>query len=137
MIEKYLRLNHHSRDTNAYIMRLDKIYKIAANKKTECRKDKNKLLLWYGCKLTNCIGILLNGFKILPPESPMIGYLFGKGIHFYDLSNKAIKECYASSRNNEIILLLCQVTMNDTNEITKTDFNSFQEKYHPLKCVVK
>ncbi len=54
---------------------------------TRYTKDiHNKKLLWHGSRLTNFVGILSQGLRIPPPEALIIGYPFGKGVYFADMS---------------------------------------------------
>jgi poly [ADP-ribose] polymerase len=50
---------------------------------------RNKMLLWHGSRLSNFVGILSQGLRIAPPEAPVTGYMFGKGIYFADISSKS------------------------------------------------
>ena len=43
------------------------------------------MLLWHGSRLTNWVGILSKGLRIAPPEAPVTGYMFGKGVYFADM----------------------------------------------------
>lgn len=51
----------------------------------------NRQLLWHGSRTINFASILKNGLKIAPPEAPVTGYMFGKGIsneiHYCVLDN--------------------------------------------------
>ena len=47
-----------------------------------------RLLLWHGSRSTNFAGILKQGLRIAPPEAPVTGYMFGKGIYLADVSYK-------------------------------------------------
>merc|ERR1712110_531982 len=38
-------------------------------------------------------GILKNGLKIAPPEAPVTGYMFGKGVYFADACSKSAHYC--------------------------------------------
>lgn len=40
----------------------------------------DRRLLWHGSRATNYGGILSSGLRIAPPEAPVSGYMFGKGI---------------------------------------------------------
>lgn len=40
----------------------------------------NHRLLWHGSRLSNIVGILSQGLRIAPPEAPVNGYNFGKGV---------------------------------------------------------
>ncbi|KAK0279647.1 hypothetical protein LTR35_008370, partial [Friedmanniomyces endolithicus] len=48
-------------------------------------KDKNRRLLWHGSRTTNFGGILSQGLRIAPPEAPVNGYAFGKGVYLADI----------------------------------------------------
>lgn len=41
----------------------------------------DRRLLWHGSRATNFGGILSQGLRIAPPEAPVSGYMFDKGIH--------------------------------------------------------
>ena len=49
-------------------------------------KMKNRKLLFHGSRMSNWCGILSQGLRIAPPEAPVTGYMFGKGIYFADMS---------------------------------------------------
>ena len=48
------------------------------------------MLLWHGSRLTNWVGILSKGLRIAPPEAPVTGYMFGKGVYFADMVSQYI-----------------------------------------------
>ena len=53
--------------------------------KPYCKKLKDNVqLLWHGSRMTNYAGILSSGLRIAPPEAPVTGYMFGKGIYLAD-----------------------------------------------------
>ena len=56
----------------------------------------NRQLLWHGSRLTNWVGILSQGLRIAPPEAPVTGYMFGKGVYFADMVSKSANYCFAS-----------------------------------------
>ena len=45
----------------------------------------NRMLLWHGSRISNFAGILSQGLRIAPPEAPVTGYMFGKGVYFADM----------------------------------------------------
>ena len=49
-------------------------------------KLKNRKLLFHGSRISNMCGILSQGLRIAPPEAPVTGYMFGKGVYFADMS---------------------------------------------------
>lgn len=64
-------------------------------------------MLWHGSRLTNFVGILKHGLRVAPPEAPITGYMFGKGIYFADIASKSAQYCQASKNNPVGCLLLC------------------------------
>ncbi|KAJ3533877.1 hypothetical protein NM688_g7220 [Phlebia brevispora] len=71
--------------------------------------DGERLLLWHGSRTTNFAGILKQGLRIAPPEAPVTGYMFGKGVYFADMMSKSANYCYAHLSHNTGLLLLCEV----------------------------
>jgi len=67
----------------------------------------NKMLLWHGSRLTNWVGIISQGLRIAPPEAPVSGYMFGKGVYFADMVSKSANYCCTSRDNNIGLLTLC------------------------------
>jgi hypothetical protein len=49
------------------------------------------------------------GLRIAPPEAPVTGYMFGKGVYFADMFSKSANYCYASEASRSGVLLLCEV----------------------------
>ncbi|ERN17083.1 hypothetical protein AMTR_s00044p00081650 [Amborella trichopoda] len=50
----------------------------------------------------------LEGLRIAPPEAPVTGYMFGKGVYFSDMFSKSSNYCYSSHSSWAGVLLLCQ-----------------------------
>ncbi|KAK5742078.1 hypothetical protein LTR17_003586 [Elasticomyces elasticus] len=91
-------------------------------------KDKNRRLLWHGSRTTNYGGILSQGLRIAPPEAPVNGYAFGKGVYLADISTKSANYCVSSSSGNTGLLLLCEAELgNPMYELMGGD-SSAQEK---------
>jgi poly [ADP-ribose] polymerase len=94
------------------------------------------MLLWHGSRLTNWTGILSqghsfshlcgsflascnniwlkhgctsSGLRIAPPEAPVTGYMFGKGVYFADMFSKSANYCYPTPTAADGVLLLCEV----------------------------
>lgn len=76
-------------------------------------KNKNRRLLWHGSRSTNYGGILSQGLRIAPPEAPVSGYMFGKGVYFADMSSKSANYCCPYNSGNMGLLLLCDVELGD------------------------
>lgn len=64
------------------------------------------MLLWHGSRIANFVGILSQGLRIAPPEAPVSGYLFGKGIYLADLAEKSIHYCRSGLNPKALILLI-------------------------------
>ncbi|CAL8278860.1 unnamed protein product [Lota lota] len=84
----------------------------------------NKTLLWHGSRLSNWVGILSQGLRVAPPEAPVTGYMFGKGIYFADMSSKSANYCFTNQRNNIGLLLLSEVALGDCNELLDSDYEA-------------
>ncbi|XP_058823403.1 poly [ADP-ribose] polymerase [Topomyia yanbarensis] len=125
VLEKYVK-NTHAATHTAYELEISEIFKI--KRKGEERRFKpfkklhNRKLLWHGSRLTNYVGILTHGLKIAPPEAPVTGYMFGKGIYFADMVSKSANYCCTSSLNSTGLMLLCEVALGDTVEYTNAHY---------------
>ena len=107
----------------------------------------NHYLLFHGTKIFNLIGIFSNGLKIAPPEAPMTGYMFGKGIYLADMYEKSINYCdtIQEKENNKktktySFILLCEAALGkmyepkkDKLDLEKLPF--LNEGYNSLKSV--
>jgi hypothetical protein len=83
------------------------------------------MLLWHGSRVSNYVGILSQGLRIAPPEAPVSGYLFGKGIYFADMASKSLNYCYP---NNQVgLALLCEVALGDIEEFHDFDSEARQK----------
>jgi len=68
------------------------------------------------------MGILSQGLRIAPPEAPVTGYMFGKGVYFADISSKSANYCCTSKANTEGIMLLSEVALGTTNDLTEAKY---------------
>ncbi|KAI6784882.1 Poly [ADP-ribose] polymerase-like protein [Emericellopsis cladophorae] len=73
----------------------------------------DRRLLWHGSRATNFGGILSQGLRIAPPEAPVSGYMFGKGIYLADMSSKSANYCCSYITGGEALLLLCEAELGD------------------------
>ncbi|XP_042562084.1 poly [ADP-ribose] polymerase 2 isoform X2 [Clupea harengus] len=125
VIEKYLRSTHAPTHSD-YTMTVLDIFAV----EREGENDKflsqlhNRMLLWHGSRLSNWVGILSQGLRVAPPEAPVTGYMFGKGIYFADMSSKSGNYCFASQKHNIGFLLLSEVALGDTNELLAADYDA-------------
>ncbi|KAI9781135.1 MAG: hypothetical protein M1835_004358, partial [Candelina submexicana] len=74
-------------------------------------EGSDRRLLWHGSRCTNFGGILSQGLRIAPPEAPVSGYMFGKGIYLADISSKSANYCNYHSSGNIGLLLLCEAEL--------------------------
>ncbi|CAK5033987.1 unnamed protein product [Meloidogyne enterolobii] len=114
LINRYLANTHASTHTiKLEIINVLKIQRLMEVKNFK-KEMGNRYLLWHGSRLTNYAGILSQGLRIAPPEAPVTGYMFGKGIYFADMVTKSANYCYAMS--GEGLLLLCDVALGEIQE---------------------
>jgi len=117
-------------------------------------------LLWHGSKVSNVLGILMKGLKIAPAESPVTGYMFGKGIYFADVFAKSAgysttrtghgyrhfgRHMYhaakAKSPTADIdhlkVMLLCEVAIGETCKLRNADssLTKAPEDFHSVQGV--
>ena len=117
LINKYLQTSH-AATHSSYTLELEDLF-VMRSESEEIRFTNdigNRMLLWHGSRLTNFVGILSQGLRIAPPEAPVTGYMFGKGIYLADMSSKSANYCYTSRDNNTGILLLCDSALGEMNE---------------------
>ena len=89
------------------------------------RADSNRLLLWHGSRTTNYGGILSQGLRIAPPEAPVNGYMFGKGVYLADISTKSANYCMSYSSGGHGLLLLVEAELGrPMYELTGADCNA-------------
>ncbi|MCJ1404719.1 hypothetical protein MMC11_007945 [Xylographa trunciseda] len=74
-------------------------------------KKNDRRLLWHGSRTTNYGGILSQGLRIAPPEAPLSGYAFGKGVYLADVSSKSAQYCQPGMSGGTGILLLCEAEL--------------------------
>ncbi|KAK4463012.1 putative poly polymerase 2 [Cladorrhinum samala] len=75
--------------------------------------NQNRRLLWHGSRCTNFGGILSQGLRIAPPEAPVSGYMFDKGIYLADMASKSANYCCSYLSDNTALLLLCEAELGD------------------------
>ncbi|KAF3919977.1 hypothetical protein AA313_de0209398 [Arthrobotrys entomopaga] len=85
----------------------------------------NRRLLWHGSRATNFAGILSQGLRIAPPEAPVNGYMFGKGVYLADISTKSAGYCVPSISGHMGLMLLCEAQLGDPMlELTNADYDA-------------
>ncbi|XP_062386566.1 poly [ADP-ribose] polymerase 2 [Sardina pilchardus] len=125
VIEKYLQSTHASTHSD-YTMNVLDIFAVEREGENNSFLSQlhNRMLLWHGSRLSNWVGILSQGLRVAPPEAPVTGYMFGKGIYFADMSSKSANYCFANQKNNIGILLLSEVALGDCKEYMAADYNA-------------
>ncbi|KAF5854804.1 hypothetical protein ETB97_011334 [Aspergillus alliaceus] len=85
--------------------------------------NSDRRLLWHGSRSTNFGGILSQGLRIAPPEAPVSGYMFGKGVYFADMSSKSANYCCSYNSGGMGLLLLCDVELG--NPMLTLDYSNY------------
>ncbi|RYP79322.1 hypothetical protein DL769_003003 [Monosporascus sp. CRB-8-3] len=89
---------------------------------------RDRRLLWHGSRCTNFGGILSQGLRIAPPEAPVSGYMFGKGIYLADMSSKSANYCVPYISNGHALLLLCEAELGKPmQEFTDANYNAGED----------
>lgn len=127
MIENYMK-NTHAETHSNYTVEIVQIFRTMKEGEAErFRKfsnTKNRMLLWHGSRLTNWTGILSQGLRIAPPEAPVTGYMFGKGVYFADMFSKSANYCYAAPTVADGVLLLCEVALGEMAELLNAKYDA-------------
>ena len=74
---------------------------------------KNRQLLWHGSGMGNWGSILKTGLRIAPPEAPVTGWLFGKGLYFANAVGKSAAYCQMTDDGDYGVLALLEVALGD------------------------
>ncbi|XP_072296739.1 poly [ADP-ribose] polymerase 2 isoform X2 [Eucyclogobius newberryi] len=136
VVERYLQTTHASTHRD-YTMSVLDIFAVDREGETDhfLKDIHNRTLLWHGSRLSNWVGILSKGLRVAPPEAPITGYMFGKGIYFADMSSKSANYCFANQQSNVGLLLLCEVALGDSNELLDANYEA--DKLPPGKHSTK
>ena len=84
----------------------------------------NRKLLWHGSRITNWAGIMSGGLRVAPPEAPVTGYMFGKGLYFADMVSKSTNYCFASRDAPVGVAVLCDVALGEQYERLKAEYEA-------------
>uniref|UniRef100_UPI00109F0920 LOW QUALITY PROTEIN: poly [ADP-ribose] polymerase 1 n=1 Tax=Podarcis muralis TaxID=64176 RepID=UPI00109F0920 len=120
ILKQYVK-NTHASTHNAYDLKVMEIFKIEregeAQRYRPFQELHNRQLLWHGSRTTNYAGILSQGLRIAPPEAPVTGYMFGKGIYFADMVSKSANYCHTSQTDPIGLILLGEVALGNMYEL--------------------
>lgn len=98
------------------------------DKSPYAKPSGNRRLLWHGSRVTNFAGILSQGLRIAPPEAPVSGYMFGKGIYLADMSSKSANYCCSYQSGGTALLLLCEAELgNPVHELTGASYSAGED----------
>jgi len=126
LLEKYI-LSTHASTHSSYTMTVEDLYEVNKDQHLPGFKGNqigNRVLLFHGSRLSNWAGILSQGLRIAPPEAPVTGYMFGKGVYFADMSSKSANYCFATPSNPYGLLLMCEVALGHSNLLVNADYNA-------------
>lgn len=132
LLEKYVHNTHAATHSN---YKLEIIDVFVVNRASESQNyiqkvekvpelKENRMLLWHGSRLTNYVGILSQGLRIAPPEAPVTGYMFGKGVYFADMVSKSANYCCTSRQSPTGLLVLCEVALGKPVEYTESNYDA-------------
>ncbi|XP_063839454.1 poly [ADP-ribose] polymerase [Ostrinia nubilalis] len=125
MIATYLS-NTHAATHSHYKLEIDHVFKVLREGEDKrykpFKKLHNRRLLWHGSRVTNFAGIISQGLRIAPPEAPVTGYMFGKGVYFADMVSKSANYCCAHPSSPAGLLLLCEVALGNMKECTQAEY---------------
>lgn len=121
LIEKYLQTTHAPTHTE-WALELEEVFSLEREGELDKfapyrEKLGNRMLLWHGSRLTNFVGILSQGLRIAPPEAPVTGYMFGKGLYFADLVSKSAQYCFTDRKNPVGLMVLSEVALGEVHEL--------------------
>lgn len=125
IIQQYVK-NTHAATHTQYDLEIEEVFIVKRQGEEQrfkpFKKLPNRKLLWHGSRTTNYAGILSQGLRIAPPEAPVTGYMFGKGIYFADMVSKSANYCCTHSQNPTGLLLLCEVALGNMYERYQADY---------------
>eukprot|EP00842_Homolaphlyctis_polyrhiza_P005500 jgi/Hompol1/5951/HPOL_001834-RA len=123
----------HGHTHNYYDLEVLDVFDMARHGEEDRFKDfkaheiENHMLLWHGSRLTNFVGIISQGLRIAPPEAPVSGYMFGKGVYFADMNT-------VLQYNEFIVYNVSQIRIRylvKMNVIHGQDQQLFEPEIHP------
>ncbi|XP_067018725.1 poly [ADP-ribose] polymerase 1-like [Acropora muricata] len=124
LIDEYVK-NTHAETHKQYELNVLEVFKVNRHGEVDrfqpFKELHNRRLLWHGSRTTNYAGILSQGLRIAPPEAPVTGYMFGKGVYFADMVSKSANYCRTTPSDNIGLLMLCEVALGNMHELLDAD----------------
>uniref|UniRef100_A0A4W3HYA8 Poly [ADP-ribose] polymerase n=1 Tax=Callorhinchus milii TaxID=7868 RepID=A0A4W3HYA8_CALMI len=141
IIMEYVK-NTHAATHNQYDLEVVEIFKVRRDGEGQRFKPfsdfHNRQLLWHGSRATNYAGILSQGLRIAPPEAPVTGYMFGKGVYFADMVSKSANYCHTSQADPVGLILLAEVALGNMYELKRANhITKLPKGKHSVKGVGK
>ncbi|KAL8828885.1 MAG: hypothetical protein Q9191_002337 [Dirinaria sp. TL-2023a] len=119
------------------IFRIERVGEVDRFDKSRFAKlhKSDKRLLWHGSRTTNFGGILSQGLRIAPPEAPVNGYAFGKGVYLADISSKSAQYCSSGMSGDTGLLLLCEAELGKPMYEIPTGDSGAREQAEKRGCI--
>jgi len=138
LVEKYVK-NTHGITHNTYKLSIVDLFAVTRQGEAEqyeadnFHMNPNRKLLWHGSRISNWAAIISQGLRIAPPEAPVTGYMFGKGLYYADVCTKSANYCFATKAQDEGIIMLSEVALGEQHVIKAS--NSDLPKGMPKKTI--
>lgn len=134
--------NTHAATHNQYHLEVLEIFRVRRESEEQRFQPfselHNRQLLWHGSRTTNFAGILSQGLRIAPPEAPVTGYMFGKGVYFADMVSKSANYCHTSQAEPVGLVLLADVALGNMHELKRASHvTKLPKGKHSVKGVGK
>lgn len=130
-IVEYVR-NTHGSTHRGFKLEVENVFTVDRDGETGRFKKFSRLpnhqMLWHGSRLTNFMGILSQGLRIAPPEAPVTGYMFGKGIYLADVCSKSAAYCNTKGKDPSGLMLLCEAALGKPKEFTSAHYMEKPQK---------
>eukprot|EP00929_Paragymnodinium_shiwhaense_P079978 TRINITY_DN41697_c0_g2_i1.p1 TRINITY_DN41697_c0_g2~~TRINITY_DN41697_c0_g2_i1.p1 ORF type:complete len:648 (-),score=151.65 TRINITY_DN41697_c0_g2_i1:120-2063(-) len=81
----------------------------------------NRTLLWHGAPLAAMSNVLMSGLRTQVPESPMMSYLYGRGVYLTDVASAAASSARLWSRQDRASVLLVEAALQNCRTVQAPD----------------
>jgi poly [ADP-ribose] polymerase len=121
---------HNHRGTSSKVVNVLQVRLGADAGRYESCSVSNEDELFHGSRNGNILGITCKGLLIAPPEAPVTGYLFGKGIYLADSSTKSLNYSsgfWGGARNNNCFLFIVKAKLGKQLKMYGTGYDAPQQ----------